>query len=364
MYIHERKEWPNFFWDQKKVATLLADTRYFQGRLLGRMEVLGFRWCEEATLQSLTQDVLKTCEIEGVILDAEQVRSSIARRLGIDIGISPLVARNVDGIVQVMMDATRNYDKPLTAERLFGWHAALFPTGRSGMHRITVGDWRGDSSGAMQVVSGPVGREKIHFEAPVYERLEAEMDRFMNWFNTGIEMDWVMKSSLAHFWFITVRPFGDGNGRIARAISDMLLAKSERSTQRFYSMSSQIQRERNAYYDVLEECQKGTLDITSWMEWFLGCLKRAIGASEGTLETILTKARFWESHAGESFNERQHAMMNRLLNGFEGKLTSSKWAKIGKCSQDTALRDINNLVKRKLLTKDRAGGRSTSYILT
>ena len=363
MYIHERKEWPNFTWDQTRVTARLADTRHLQGRLLGRMEALGFALREEATLQSLTQEVLKTCEIEGVILDVEQVRSSIARRLGIDIGISPHVARNVEGIVEVMMDVTRNYNTPLTARRLFDWHAALFPTGRSGMHRITVGAWRGDSSGPMQVVSGPAGRERIHFEAPDHERLKAEMDRFIRWFNGSIEMDLVLKSSLAHFWFITIHPFDDGNGRIARAISDMLLAKSEESTQRFYSMSSQIEKERSTYYQILEKCQKGTLDITLWMEWFLGCLKRAVEGSEETLEAILTKARFWKHHAGESFNDRQYSMANRLLNGFEGKLTSSKWAKIQKCSQDTALRDINNLVERKILRRERAGGRSTRYAL-
>ena len=363
MYIHERKEWPNFTWNEAEVSALLADTRHLQGRLLGRMEALGFNWCEDATLLSLTEDVVKTCEIEGLVVDAKQVRSSIARRLGIDIAHFPAVARNVEGIVEVMMDVTRNYDTPLTAQRLFDWHAALFPTGRSGMHRITVGSWRGVSSDVMQVVSGPLGREKIHFEAPVYNRLDAEMDRFIHWFNGSSGMDPVLKSSLAHFWFVTIHPFDDGNGRIARAISDMLLAKSEKSTQRFYSMSSQIQRERGAYYHILEKCQKGTLDVTLWVEWFLGCLKHAIEKSEETLQAILAKARFWESHAGQSFNERQYGILNRLLNGFEGKLTSSKWAKIGKCSQDTALRDINNLVERKILTKANAGGRSTSYTL-
>jgi len=363
MYIHEHKAWPDFTWDQACVTHLLADTRYFQGRLLGRMETLGFTLREEATLQSLTQDVLKTSEIEGLVLDVEQVRSSIAQRLGIDIGISPHVARNVEGIVGVMLDAVRNYPAPLTCERLFGWHAALFPTGRSGMRPITVGAWRGKSSGPMQVVSGPVGREKVHFEAPGHERLEAEMDRFMNWFNHSPEMDLVLKSCLAHFWFITIHPFDDGNGRIARVISDMLIAESEQSTQRFYSMSAQIQKERNAYYQILEKCQKGTPDITMWIEWFLGCLKRAIENSEETLEVILNKARFWKHHSGESFNERQTRMLNRLLNGFEGKLTSSKWAKIQKCSQDTALRDINNLVKRNILKRKHAGGRSTCYAL-
>jgi len=261
------------------------------------------------------------------------------------------------------MDATGNYNASLTVDRLFAWHAALFPTGRIGMQRITVGGWRNESRGTMQVVSGPVGSEKIHYEAPAYDRLEVEMNRFIRWFNTGAEMDLIIKSALAHLWFITIHPFDDGNGRIGRAISDMLLARSEKSAQRFYSMSSQIQRERNTYYNVLETCQQGTLDITSWMVWFLGCLKRAIESSEDTLAAILIKARFWESHAGESFNERQRSIVNRLLNGFEGKLTSSKWSKIEKCSQDTALRDINNLIERKILTKSGAGGRSTSYTL-
>ncbi len=363
MYIHQRKGWPDFFWDEARVSGRLADARHLQGRLLGRMETLGFQWREEATLQALTQDVLKTCEIEGVILDAEQVRSSIARRLGLDIALLPQVARHVEGIVEVMMDATRHYDRPLTAERLFDWHAALFSTGRSGMHRITVGAWRGASSGPMQVVSGPAGRETIHFEAPSHERLKGEMERLLYWFNLRSDVGLVMKSALAHFWFVTIHPFEDGNGRIARAISDMLLARSEKGMHRFYSMSSRIQKERKAYYQTLEQCQKGTLDITLWMEWFLGCLKRAIEDSEEILESVLAKARFWESHAGESFNERQHAMMNRLLNGFEGKLTSSKWAKMVKCSQDTALRDINNLVDRHILVKEPAGGRSTSYAL-
>ena len=363
MYIHKHKDWPNFTWDQARVTRLLADTRHVQGRLLGRMEALGFALREKATLESLTQDVLKTSEIEGVILDVEQVRSSIARRLGIDMGILPHAARNVEGIVDMMMDANHNYSTPLTPGRLFDWHAALFPTGRSGMHRITVGAWRGESSGPMQVVSGPAGREKIHFEAPAYERLEAEMDRFVRWFNNSQNMDLVIKSSLAHFRFITIHPFDDGNGRIARAISDMLVAKSEQSTQRFYSMSAQIQNERKVYYQILEKCQKGNLDITIWIEWFLGCLKRAVESSEETLKAILGKARFWKHHTGESFNGRQSSMLNRLLDGFEGKLTSSKWAKIEKCSQDTALRDINDLVNRRILKRERAGGRSTSYAL-
>lgn len=363
MYIHERKEWPEFHWDQAALADLLADVRHLQGRLLGRMEELGFQLREEATLQTLTQDVVKTSEIEGEKLDAAQVRSSIARRLGLDIGALPRVDHNVEGIVEVMLDATRKYDKPLTQERLFGWHAALFPTGRSGMQRITVGGWRTAESGAMQVVSGAVGREKVHYEAPASDLLKKEMARFLKWLNDKSPADLVMKSALAHFWFVTIHPFEDGNGRIARAIADMMLARSERSPQRFYSMSSQIERERDAYYDVLESSQKGTLNITPWVKWYLNCLRHAITSSEELLDAVLVKARFWKTHAGESFNERQRKVINRLLDGFEGTLTSSKWAKLTKCSQDTALRDISELVDRKILAKDEAGGRSTSYKL-
>lgn len=363
MYIHERKEWPKFIWDQNKLTNLLAQVRHLQGRLLGRMNALGFSLCEEATLKTLTQDVVKSSEIEGEKLDAEQVRSSIAQQLGMDVGAIAPMDRNVEGIVEVMLDATRNYDKPLTKERLFGWHAALFPTGRSGMRRITVGGWRTKTSGAMQVVSGPYGREKVHYEAPSYDRLEKEMDQFLHWFSDTSTEDLVIKSALAHFWFVTIHPIDDGNGRLARAIADMMLSRSEKSNQRFYSMSSQIQQERNAYYDVLEKCQKGTLNITFWIEWFLNCLKQAITASEEILESVLIKAQFWKIHAGESFNHRQRFIINRLLDDFYGKLTSSKWAKLTKCSQDTALRDINDLLERKILIKDDAGGRSTSYHL-
>jgi Fic family protein len=363
MYIHERKEWPELSWNQAKLADLLAGVRHLQGRLLGRMEALGFGLREEATLQTLTQDVTKTSEIEGEKLDTEQVRSSIARRLGMDIGATLKIDRHVEGLVEVMLDATRKHNAPLTQERLFAWHAALFPTGRSGTQRITVGDWRTEASGPMQVVSGPIGREWVHYEAPAYDRLKKEMAHFFKWFNASSETDLVIKSALAHFWFVTLHPFDDGNGRIARAIADMLLARSEKSAQRFYSLSAQIQRERKEYYDVLENCQKGSLDITPWIEWFLNCLKHAIAASEKTLEAVLVKAHFWKAHAGESFNERQRTIINRLLDGFEGKLTSSKWAKLTKCSQDTALRDISDLLNRQILAKDEAGGRSTSYEL-
>ena len=363
MYIHEREDWPEFKWAQGSLAALLADVRHAQGRLLGRMEGLGFELREEATLQTLTQDVVKTSEIEGEKLDVQTVRSSIARRMGLDIGALRPIDRNVEGIVDIMLDATRKHDKPLTQERLFAWHAALFPTGRSGLQRITVGAWRTKESGAMQVVSGPIGREKIHFEAPGHERLKKEMGAFLKWFNAKEETDLVLKSALAHFWFVTIHPFEDGNGRIARAIADMMLARSEKTAQRFYSMSAQIQQERKAYYDVLEKSQKGMLDITRWIEWYLGCLKRSINASEELLETVLVKDRFWKTHAGQSLNDRQRKVINRLLDGFEGKLTSSKWAKLAKCSADTALRDIHDLREKKILVKEQAGGRSTSYAL-
>ena len=363
MYIYEQKAWPELSWNQAELGDLLAEVRHLQGRLLGRMEALGFELREEATLQTLTQDVIKTSEIEGEKLDAEQVRSSIARRLGMDIGAVPQIDRKVEGIVEVMLDATRKYDSPLTQERLFAWHAALFPTGRSGMQRITVGGWRTEASGPMQVVSGAIGREWLHYEAPSHDRLKKEMARFLKWFNASSETDPVIKSALAHFWFVTIHPLEDGNGRIARAIADMVLARSEKSAQRFYSMSAQIQRERKEYYNVLESCQKGPLDITPWIEWFLNCLKHAITSSEKLLEAVLMKANFWKSHAGESFNQRQRTIINRLLDGFEGKLTSSKWAKLTKCSQDTALRDISDLLNRQILSKDEAGGRSTSYEL-
>jgi len=283
--------------------------------------------------------------------------------MGLDIGALPPIDRNVEGIVEVMLDATRHYDQPLTVERLFGWHAALFPTGRSGMHRITVGAWRTEQSGAMQVVSGPIGLETVHYEAPESGRLQTEMSQFIHWCNTASGLDPVIKAALAHFWFVTIHPFEDGNGRIARAIADLLLARSEQTSQRFYSLSAQIQHERNDYYDVLERCQKGPLDISEWMQWFLNCLRRAIAASEQLLEVVLLKAGFWNAHTGESFNERQRNVINRLLDGFAGKLTSSKWAKLTKCSQDTALRDISDLVTRSILAKDEAGGRSTSYTL-
>ncbi len=363
-YIHELPDWPRFRWDPEALAQRLSAVRYKQGRLLGRMEALGFSLRAEAVLQTLTLDVLKSSEIEGEALDRGQVRSSIARHLGMDIGALAPSDRNVDGVVEMMLDATQNYGKPLTKERLLSWQASLFPTGDSGLRKIKVGAWRDDAKGPMQVVSGPVGKERVHFEAPAAARIEKEMTSFLYWFNHDDGTDLVLRAGIAHLWFVTIHPFEDGNGRIARAIADMMLARSEKSSQRFYSMSAQIRDEREAYYGGLEETQKGTLDITVRLDWFLDCLDRALDKAESTLETVLRKSRFWESHTEISFNERQRVLLNKLLDGFDGKLTSSKWAKIAKCSQDTALRDILDLVKRGILTKDPTGGRSTSYSLT
>ncbi len=362
-YIHALKDWPKFRWDRQKLTEPLAAVRHRQGRLIGRMEGLGFNLRAEAALRTLTEDVVTSSEIEGEVLDRDQVRSSLARRLGMDVGALAPTDRHVEGVVEMMLDATTNYSKPLTAERLFGWHAALFPTGRSGMSKITVGAWRTEASGPMQVVSGAAGRERVHFEAPKAARLDADMRIFLDWFNADQSLDPVLKAAIAHVWFVTIHPFADGNGRIARAIADQQLARSEDNAQRFYSMSAQIREERKAYYDILEATQKGGLDITPWLEWFLGCLDRAFSGAEAILASVLTKARFWELHAGESFNDRQRNIINRLLDGFEGKLTSSKWARICKCSQDTASRDINDLLKRGVLIKDAASGRSTSYSL-
>ncbi len=362
-YIHELKGWPKFRWGQDRLAEQLAAVRHRQGRLIGRMESLGFGLRAEAMLQTLTEDVTKSSEIEGEKLDREQVRSSIARRLGMDVGALTPADRNVEGVVEMMLDATQKFSAPLTTRRLFDWHASLFPTGRSGMTRIRTGAWRDDKSGPMQVVSGPMGNERIHYEAPAARRVNREMREFLAWFNGKESTDAVLKAGIAHLWFVTIHPFDDGNGRIARAIADMALARSEDSPQRFYSMSAQIRVERKAYYDVLEATQKDDLDITEWLEWFLGCLGRAIDGARTILAAVLKKARFWETHAGEQFNERQRKVLNRLLDGFEGKLTSSKWAVLGKSSQDTASRDIDDLVKRGILIKDAAGGRSTSYSL-
>ena len=362
-YIYELPDWPNFHWDHGTIANQLGAVRHRQGRLIGRMQALGFASREEAVLATLTEDVLKSSEIEGEILDKDQVRSSIARRLGIDAGALLQADRNVEGVVEMMLDATQRFDQPLSVARLFGWHGALFPTGRSGLSKIKVAQWRDSKSGPMRVVSGVYGREKVHYEAPPSDRLDQEMQGFLTWFNIEGKLDPVIKAALAHLWFVTIHPFDDGNGRIARAIADMLLARSEDSPQRFYSMSARIRLERNAYYDALETTQKGDLDITRWLEWFLACLDHAFGGAEAVLSGVFRKAEFWKAQAPVPFNDRQRDILNRLLDGFEGKLTSSKWAKIEKCSADTALRDINELVARGILARDEGGGRSTSYSL-
>jgi len=361
MYIWEHPNWPELTFDEGPLAALLAAVRHEQGKLLGKMEAVGFDLREEAMLQTLTQDVVKTSEIEGENLDTQQVRSSIACRLGIDIGALAPVDRNVEGIVDVMLDATGKYQEPVTAERLFAWHGALFPTGRSGLSKIRVGQWRDDNSGPMQVISGAFGRERVHYRAPPADRVAHEMSRFLDWLNAPPNLDPVLKAAVLHFWFVTIHPFEDGNGRIARAIADLALARSESTPHRYYSMSAQIQKERKAYYDLLEKTQRGDLNITSWIKWFLVSLRCAIEESQTTVAKVLAKARFWERAAQMALSDRQIKMLNRLLDGFEGKLTSSKWAKIADCSQDTAGRDIATLIDLGLLRRAAAGGRSTHY---
>ena len=363
-YIWQASDWPAWRYDLAALAGALAEASRAQGLLTGRMADVGMALRDQASLAALTEDVLKTSEIEGEHLNVASVRSSIARRLGVDIGALAPVDRHVEGVVEMVLDATANRDAPVTRERLFAWHAALFPTGYSGLARITVGGWRDDANGPMQVVSGPVGRQRVHVEAPPAERLDAETGQFLDWLNGNTGELPLIKAGLAHLWFVTVHPFDDGNGRIARAIGDLLLARADGSPQRFYSLSAQIQRDRKAYYDILERTQKGTLDVTAWLEWFLLTLRHAIEQAQHTLDAVLAKARFWQRVAGTPINERQAKLLNRLLDGFEGKLTSSKWAVIAKCSPDTALRDINELLAHGLLRKSASGGRSTSYELT
>ena len=361
--IYQNKTWPRFFWDSQMILTLLAKVRNLQGKLIGKMEALGFQLRDEAALETLTIEILKSTEIEGEILNPEQVRSSLARRLGMDIsGLVPS-DRNVDGVVDLVLDAIRNYQDPLTKDRLLDWHFSLFPTGRSGMYKIKVGGWREDTTGPMQVVSGPMGKEKVHFQAHDSEQLDSEMYIFFHWVNNENTIDPVLKAAIAHLWFVTIHPFDDGNGRIARAITDMLLTRSDGVAQRFYSMSAQIRKERKGYYNILEQTQKGTLDITKWLEWFLDCLLNALEGSEEILEKVLQKHHFWTRHATTQLNDRQIKLINKLLDGFYGKLTTGKWAKIAKCSNDTALRDIQDLLEKEILVKDAAGGRGTNYLL-
>jgi Fic family protein len=363
-YIHHLSNWPKFYWDQEKIAQTLTDVRHRQGLLVGKMNALGFSLRDEAILQTLTLDVLKSNEIEGEILNPEQVSSSIARRLGMPVGGLIPSDHHVDGVVEMMLDATQNFETALSDERLFNWQAALFPTGRSGMYKITTGDWRKGDRGPMQVVSGPIGQERVHYEAPDSSVLEKEMERFLEWFNNKIDIDPVLKAAIAHLWFVTIHPFDDGNGRITRAITDMQLARADKSAQRFYSMSAQILKERKQYYDLLESSQKSDdLDITKWLDWFFACLNRALDATQEILAAVFSKAHFWDKNFNKPIKERQRIMLNKLLDGFTGKLTSAKWAKITKCSHDTALRDIKDLIKQGMLIQDDLGGRSTSYSL-
>jgi len=362
-YVYEHPDWPKLRWNDAKLSRLLAKVLHRQGGLLGRMEGLGFRLRAEATLTTLTSDVIKSSAIEGERLDVDEVRSSIARRLGLDFGATKAASRDVEGVVEMMLDATQKYAEPLTAERLFAWHASLFPAGRSGMRKITVGSWRPAEVGAMQVVSGPIGKERVHFEAPPANKLADEIAQFLEWFASENEIDPVLKAGVAHFWFVTIHPFEDGNGRIGRAIADMALARAEGAAERFYSMSAQIEAERKEYYLHLERSQRGDTDITTWVEWFLQCLGRAVGGAEEALASILRKAKIWERINQAPVNDRQRKVINRLLDGFEGKLSTSKYAKLAKCSADTALRDIKNLLERGVLIQDEGGGRNTSYHL-
>jgi len=362
-YFHYLKGWPEFWWDHEMLLMKLADVRNRQGRLLGRMESLGFEMSREAFWRTLSEDVLRSSEIEGELYNTAEVRSSVARKLGLEYSGMVHSGRDVDGMVDVLADATQNADQLLTKERLHSWHAALFPTGRSGLFKITVGDFRKDDAGPMQVVSGAMGFERVHYEAPKADRLEDEMNHFLEWFNGSQNIDPVLKAAVAHLWFVSVHPYDDGNGRLARAVADMQLTRADGSNKRFYSMSSQIMKVRKSYYEILEQTQKGDLDVTNWMLWFLDCLQVALQNTDLQLAKVMNKARFWEKNKMTLFNERQLKMVNQLLDEFEGKLTTTKWAKMQKCSQDTALRDVNDLLEKEVLEKDPAGGRSTAYLL-
>ncbi|MFK8039597.1 MAG: Fic family protein [Crocinitomicaceae bacterium] len=364
MYFHQRKDWPNFKWDTEALLPFVSEVRDLQGRLIGRMESMGFQLRAEAVLETITEDVVKTSEIEGELLNPVEVRSSVARQLGMEISGLPNASRNVEGIVEMMLDATQKYNEPVTKERLCGWHAALFPTGRSGMHKITVGDWRADKGGPMQVVSGAFGREKVHYTAPEAPLLNNEMNQFINWYNSDKKLEPVIKSAIAHLWFVSIHPFDDGNGRIARAIADNQLARADRTNQRFYSMSAQMMLSKKDYYDILEFTQKGSMDITQWLIWYFERLTEALAATNKTLSKILAKAKFWELHAATQLNERQVDMINKLHGHFIGKLHSSKWAKMTKVHRDTARRDIQDLIEKGILQATGEGGRSTNYVLT
>lgn len=360
MYLHEHKHWWNFWFDAKAVINKLAEVKMLQGRLLGHLHAMGFSLQNDAVLANLTLEIVKSSEIEGEKLNVEQVRSSVAQRLGLPVAGLVNTSRYVDGVVDMMLDATQNYLSPLTDERLFGWHNVLFPTGMSGLYKIDVAKYR---THEMQVVSGAMGHEKVHYQAPTPERVIGEMHRFLEWLNNEDSTESIIKAAVAHLWFVTIHPFDDGNGRIARAITEMLLSRSDGTPKRFYSMSNQIQVDKKTYYDILERTQRGNGDITEWVLWFLDCLKKSIDATEETLSSVLRKAGFWEKYSEVSFNARQKKLINMLFDGFFGKLNTGKWAKIAKCSSDTALNDINDLVSKGVLVKNKEGGRSTNYSL-
>ena len=363
MYIHQKKNWPQFTWDHQQVAILVAAFRHRQGRLIGRMEHLGFRLQSEAVLENMTLEIIKSNEIEGELLDSDQVRSSIARRLGMKVaGLVPS-DKYIDGVTEIIIDATKNYQKIVNEKRLFVWHKALFPIKRNALKKINAGAWRSKKNQPMQVISGSIGKEKIHFEAPSATLVKKEMTKFLKWFNATDEIDPVLKAAVAHLWFITIHPFEDGNGRLARAITELQLTRADGIAQRFYSMSSQIRVERKSYYSILEKTQKGSLDITDWLMWFIACLDKALTAAETILASVQKKSRYWEILSSKSLNKRQHRVINKMIDQFEGKLTSSKWAKLNKCSTDTALRDIQNLIEQNILIKEASGGRSTGYKL-
>lgn len=359
-YIYQSEQWPHFTWNDHEINLILGKVRHLQGKIIGQMNMLGFSEKEETILSNLTLDVLKTSEIEGEILNSEQVRSSIARKLGIEYAGMVHSSRDVDGVVEMLLNATQYFNEPLTEERLFGWHAALFPTGWSGMVKIDIGCYRNDE---MEIISGPMGKEKVHYLAPSHKIVKAEMDIFLQWLNAESTIDEVLKSAIAHFWFIIIHPFDDGNGRIARAISDMILARSENTSQRFYSLSSQILNEKKVYYQILQKVQYSTGDITPWLVWFLNCLHSALLNTEQSLNKVYLKSAFWDLHKNTNLNSRQIMMINKLFDGFDGKLKTSKWAKITKCSADTALRDIKDLIEKNILKQENEGGRSTNYEL-
>lgn len=362
MYIWQREDWPQFRWNKDYVNVRLSSVRYAQGRLAGKLGAMGFHISSNAMLNAMADDVIASSEIEGVVLNREEVRSSVARHLGLETAGLPVANHYIEGIVEVMMDAVRNAVEPLTAERLFGWHAALFPTGRSGAWKIVVADWR-QSTEAIQVVSGPMGKERVHFQAPDSKDVPRLMDDFLRWVNDDQQLDPVIKAAIAHLWFVTIHPFEDGNGRLTRTITDMLMTRADQMPHRFYSVSAEILQRRNQYYDVLESTQNGNMDITDWLMWFLDTVERAIENADGKVSAIMDKTRFWDANEQMEMNDRQRKLVNRLLDGFEGKLTTSKWAKIAKCSPDTALRDIQDLIQKGVLRKNDAGGRSTSYEL-